>query len=238
MLNLRNSWSEGVEMTRPAWPREGPRGTSPGATAWHDDDYDDALLNRTKFVIRTTFDSGRGVDTYELLDPETRAQVGYASESKPGAVAALVRTAFGRNLVRTSILVYEGGGQRLSFALRELPTWWSPRVVVLGPRGESLCYLQALFACFGGGFVVRDNRRRLVGHVMYQIAEGHYAARSRSGRPIGTIQERPLAGIETVSGPSCEYLVCVHDAGDLGHGASLFMLAAAIALDIVYRDRV
>jgi hypothetical protein len=95
--------------------------------------------------------------------------------------------------------------------------------------GHQLCRFHGFFAIAGGGFVVRTPAGELLGRVCSESFEGHYTFRTRQGASIGTIRER----FETEDG----YLVAVTDVPGCGRVARVLMLAAALALDIVYRDR-
>jgi hypothetical protein len=196
-----------------------------------------ALLNRTRFLVRPAFDRQLGVDTYAILDPQTAAMVGFGFERKPGATSALIRKAFGRNLLMTAVQVFEPDGQTPVFSLQELPSWWSPRLAVLGPDGRPVCFFASVFATVGGGFQVRDTRRKPLGEILCESEEGEYAFRSGCGRRIGTIQELTPAENMGADHGLTEYRIDVADAGELGDVASFGLLAATLALDIIYGDR-
>ncbi len=191
------------------------------------------LLNRAAYVVRTRFDSQLGVDTYQIEDPGTGLKLGFGRETWPGPAGRLVRGVFGRNLLLTTVQVYERDAQTLAFTLRERPSLWLPRLVLSDAQTHELCYFRGIFATIGGGFLILDREGQRIGRVEIETHEGYYALFGRTDQRIGTIEQRSAG-----PGASDEYAVSITDARDCGRIASLLLLGTAIAADIVYRDRV
>jgi hypothetical protein len=195
------------------------------------------LLNRTSYLLLTAFDARRGVDVYQILDPETGLPVGSASEVAQSVARQCVRRAFGRNLLRTAVEVYEWDPQALVLCIRELPGLWRPRLVLIDSHGADLCYFKGRFAVIGGGFSVRNRTGRMLGRMDTEIEQSQYILRNRTGQQVGTIEELG-AGNPPELARAERYLVRLGDVAGCQTGASALLLAAALALDIVYRDRV
>jgi hypothetical protein len=196
------------------------------------------LLSRAGYLVRAAFDVTRGVDAYEMLDPDTGLKVGFASEVEPGAVRRCFRSAFGRNLLLTSVAVYEQASQDLVFTLNELPSLWRPRLVLFDARGAHLCCFAGMFAVIGGGFLVRDRHGRLLGRIEDESEEGRYIFRGRADQALGTIEEFGPLSTGPLSERAAEYLVKRGQTGGHDTAATALLLAAVLALDIVYRERV
>ncbi len=199
---------------------------------------DHMLLSRARYLVRTVFDVMHRVDAYEMLDPDTGLQVGFASELEPGTARRCFRSAFGRNLLPTSVAVYDQASQDLVFTLHELPSLWRPRLVLLDARGANLCCFAGMFAVIGGGFSVRDPHGRLLGRIEDEGEEGRYAFRGRANQVLGTIEEFGSVSGGPLSEGAAEYLVKRGQTSGHDTAASALLLAAALALDIVYRERV
>jgi hypothetical protein len=194
----------------------------------------DLLLNRTGYLIRTRYDGHLGGDAYDILDAQTRANLGFASETKPSAPSKIVRTTFGRNLLLTSVEAFGADAQTRIFSVQELASVWSPRLVVNDAHAHPLCYFTGVFASIGGGFLIADRSGYRLGRVEIDMNESHYVLRGRMEQMIGWIAEAR----STSSDCAIEYRVVIAQAAEPSRVANLLLLASTIALDIVYRERV
>lgn len=190
-----------------------------------------SLLGRMEYAILPRFDSQCALDYYEILEPGAETPIGLATEIKPGIARRMIRCFFGRNLLPTSVQVYAIGAPAPAFTLHDLLRVWRPRVEVNDATGRALCSFTGLFATIAGGFNVRDATGQQVGRVESADNAGCYFFEGLGGRRIGTIQE------SVDFGPGQGYRATVTGPPDDRPLASMLILAAALSLVIVYRDR-
>ncbi|MFO1501139.1 MAG: hypothetical protein U1G07_22575 [Verrucomicrobiota bacterium] len=198
------------------------------------------MFSCTTYRVHPRFDSARGIDTYEICDGATLRPVGCAEEVPPAKLARWVRGALGRNLLRSRVRVYATDQNMPAFSLQEVRSCWSPRVEVRDSDNVSLCSFEGKFATVGGGFTVLGSRNQVLAAVENEPGTWRYFFRTCQGRQIGTIVDE--VSFHPPRGTAGHYRIDLSpndpvDAENPGR-CRLWLLAATLALDLIYRDRV
>ena len=194
------------------------------------------LLNYPTYLIGARFDRESKVDAYEILDAATLTLIGLGAEIDPKPWLRPLRWAWGRNLFPTCVGIWEPASSSPVFVIREANGIWCPRLQVREANGRLVCYFKGRFAVVGGSFTVHNRAGVRIGEIESPTGEGSYQFLMRDGRELGTIvQQTPPPDIHSPWADS--YLVTVKEpqAGQLA--ASLLLLSAAFAMDLVFRDR-
>jgi hypothetical protein len=195
------------------------------------------LLHYPNYLVRPRFDPQRKVDIYDILDATTQSLIGSAGEVEPKFWLKVLRWTWGRNLFRCTVHIREHDGSSPLFSMREARGLWSPRLDVINGTGQVLCWFKPRFAILGGGFTVHGPDGELLGELECPTGEVSYRFVARSGLEVGTVVQQILpAGNHLES--SCLYFVTVKEWESFQMVAGLLLLAAALSLDIVYRERV
>ncbi len=71
------------------------------------------MLNRKTFFIREHVGALKLANTYDILDPETKEQLGIAKE-KPGALLHVLRFFLDKRKLPTTVKVYEGSDPKMN----------------------------------------------------------------------------------------------------------------------------
>ncbi|MDB5106281.1 MAG: hypothetical protein JWP91_3970 [Fibrobacteres bacterium] len=195
------------------------------------------MLNRNAYFIREHTGFLKLSDTYDILDPETRAQLGIARE-RPGLVVHLLRFFVNKRLLPTAVFVYEGADAeaqgRLLFSIRRGFTLLKSRVEICDRDGKAVGSLVSKLFSLGGAFRVFDATG-----IQYATVQGDWKGWSfritdMSGNEIGAITKK-WAGIgKELFTTADNYMIALKDPAP---GKAILLLAAGLAVDTVYKEK-
>lgn len=195
------------------------------------------MLNRKTFFIREHVGILKLSDTYDILDPETRQQLGVAQE-KPGALVHILRFFINKRLLPTKVFVYEGlnheDESRLKFSISRGLTLFRSRVDICDPQGNVLGWLKTKAFSFGISFYVMDALGNEVGMVKGDWKGWNFRVLDKMEQQLGTITKK-WAGIGKELFTSADNYVI-----DLAKNAtpqqSVLLLAACLAVDTIFKE--
>src|SRR5262245_53835352 len=113
------------------------------------------LFSRRRFFIRERASLLKLTDTYDILDPETKQNVGIAKDQPP-MWAKLARLLVKKPLLPTTIHVYEHDGAPPALTLKKRPGFLRQTVTVSNAAGQVIGKFRSKLFSFGGGFHILD----------------------------------------------------------------------------------
>ena len=194
------------------------------------------MLDLQRFLIKERVAFLKTVDTYDIFDPDTQAQVGVAREC-PGPLVQVLRWFIHKQLMPTRIEVREAGTERLVFTIRRPVALWRARVYVTDADGTEVGYFKSKLFSLGGGFWVYDANDNQFAEVRGDWKGWNFQVLTPDGAELGIVTKK-WAGLGRELFTSADnYLVSISD--DLADQpvAKMLLLAAALAIDIVFKER-
>ena len=193
-----------------------------------------ALLERSAFFIRERTALIKLTDTYDILDPITQQVIGIAKEEPP-AWAKWLRLLIKKHLMPTTVNIYEGEGQPPLVTLHRGFTFLRSKVSVTAADRTPLGYFKSKLFSLGGGFYVYDSANRQVAEVKGNWKGWDFQFLA-NGREIGRVTKK-WAGLGKELFTSADnYIITLAD--DSGNqAASALLLAAGLAIDIVFKEK-
>jgi uncharacterized protein YxjI len=192
------------------------------------------LLNRKIFFVKERVAFAKLTDTYDIIDPESQQVIGIAKEEPP-AWAKWLRLLISKQLMPTTVNVYESGSNNRAFSIYRSFALLRSKVKVIGAAGESLGYFKSKLFSLGGGFFVFDTQDMQVAEVKGDWKGWNFKFLDAGGREIGTVTKK-WAGIGKELFTSADnYMIALTDA--TGANSAALLLAAGLAIDVVYKER-
>jgi uncharacterized protein YxjI len=195
------------------------------------------MLDRKAFFIREHIGLLKLSETYDILDPESRAQLGVAKE-KPGLNFQLLRLLVNKRLLPTRLFIYQGANpedeSRLVFSLHRGFALIVSKVEIRGAHGRMLGYLKSKLFSIGGGFNVFDAAGKQYAQVRGNWKGWTFQILDMGGREIGTISKK-WAGLGKELFTSADnYMIALH--AEANPAEAVLLLAAGLAIDTVYKE--
>lgn len=193
------------------------------------------MLDRTSFLVKERVGVLKLVDTYDILDPASGAALGTATENISGPMKAL-RLLVNKRLLPTRVEVRAaaGGAPVLTISRRGV---FRSTVHVADGRGDPLGSFKSKMFSLGGGFLLFDNAGRQVAEVKGDWRGWNFSLLSTHGVEIGKVTKK-WAGLGKELFTSADnYIIALDENAKLPPGLSALLLAAGLAIDIVFKEK-
>lgn len=189
-----------------------------------------------QFVVREHVGMLKLTDTYDVLDAATQDLIAVARE-KPGGFILFLRFLINKQLLPTRVEIREGGEEGpLLFTITRGMTFLRSKVRVLDDKGVEIGYFKSKLFSFGGGFYVYDTSDKQVAEVKGDWKGWNFTFKGPGGEELGLVTKQ-WAGIAKELFTSADtYMVSLTGARGGGPVAKILLLAAALAVDVVFKE--
>ena len=192
------------------------------------------MLDKNTYFIREHAGFLKLSDTYDILDPETKQQIGIAKE-KPGVLVHILRFLINKKFLPTQVFVYEGSNpddeSKLVFSIRK---GLFSRVKVCDKKGDVIGQLKTKWLSIGGAFAVLNTAGEQVANVKGDWKGWNFRFLSKDGNEIGAITKK-WAGLGKELFTSADnYIVSIKEANSPKN--TMLLLAASLAVDTVFYE--
>jgi uncharacterized protein YxjI len=192
------------------------------------------LTDHRSFFIKEHAGILKLTDTYDILDPETKQPLGIAREEVSGWVK-FFRLLLSKALMPTKIVIREADGQPPVLTIRRGVHFFRARVDVLGADGQMVGHFKRKMFSFGGAFTVHDAADNEVATVKGDWKGWNFKFTAKGGTELGVVTKK-WAGIGKELFTSADnYMISL--APDAPAEAATLLLAAGLAVDIIFKER-
>jgi len=196
------------------------------------------VLNRTSYFVREHVGFMKLTDTFDILDPETQQQIGIAKE-KPGGWMQMLRLVINKRMLPTKVIVYEGADpndeSRRLFSIERGFTFLRAKVNVCDAQGDVIGWFKSKLFSLGGAFVVYSADGDEVAQVKGDWKGWNFRFLDADQNEIGTVTKK-WAGVGKELFTSADnYIISLN--GETSQAKSLLLLAAGLAIDVVYKEK-
>lgn len=194
------------------------------------------MLTRNRFFVKEHVGIMKLTDTFDIIDPDTEQQIGIAREEPPGWVKA-ARLMVSKKFLPNQVNVYEDEQQPPIFSMLKSFTLFRSKVRVVDGNGTELGYFLSKILSLGGGFHVFDTQDRQVAEVKGDWKGWNFTFIGADGEELGTVTKK-WAGIGKELFTSADnYMISIADGHESNPTVKILLLAAALAIDTVYKER-
>ena len=194
------------------------------------------LIGHKQYFIKERVGVLKLVDHYDIFSPDTGEQLGYAKETPPGW-AKFLRLFVAKFFLPTTISTFEQGRDTPVFSIRRGFTFLRPKIFVVGGDGAQLGYFKGKLLSLGGGFFVYDMQDQLLAEIKGDWKGWNFKFLSKDGSELG-IATKKWAGLAKEMFTSADqYLVSLNESAPKSETSAILLLAAALAIDSVLKER-
>lgn len=192
------------------------------------------MLESLSFLVKERVTFLKTTDIYDIYDAETGEEIGIAIEN-PGSLVSTLRWFVSKRLMPTRIEVREYPDESLVFSMTRGVNLFRQRVEVRDSQETLIGYFKSKMFSFGGGFHVYDANDRLFAEVKGNFVGYQFRFLTPDGDVIGEVSKK-FEGFKTIFTSSDTYLVEIDEELEGQPLAKMLLLAAALAIDIVYYE--
>lgn len=220
----------GLRISKPAHTEE-----PANVVAEHTNGDGSSLLNRRIYLVKERVAVLKLVDTYDIFDPATNRQIGIAKEVTPLWVT-LLRLLIEKGKLPTKVNIYEDETQPPVASIHRGFTFLRSKIKVIGPGGKPLGYFRSKLISISGGFNVFDNNDQPVAEVKGNWKGWDFRFLSKNGREIGAVTKKWAGMGKELFTSADNYVISLSDLSHAGPEAGALLLAAGLAIDIVFKE--
>jgi uncharacterized protein YxjI len=194
------------------------------------------MFHLTKYFVREHVGLLKLTDTFDIIDPQTNQQIGIAQEN-PGTFFKFLRLLVNKKLLPTAVEIKPNEQAAPLLTIRRGATFLRAKVRVLDQQGQELGYFKSKVFSLGGGFYVFDKNDNQVAEVKGDWKGWNFKMVDSSGRELGTITKK-WAGIGRELFTSADnYIIALDDKLQQNPAIVALLLAAGLAIDVVFKER-
>lgn len=193
------------------------------------------MLTRKTFLVKERVGFLKLVDTYDILDPTTGKPLGTATENISSLTKGL-RLLINKRLLPTSVEVRSQQGNQLVLAIRR-GGLFSSIVTVQDAGGKQIGGFKSKPFSLGGGFHVLDTAGRKVAEIKGDWKGWNFRFLNTNGVEIGKVTKKWAGLGKELFTSSDNYVIALDEQHELPPGAGALLLAAGLAIDIVYKEQ-
>lgn len=190
------------------------------------------LLDHRRVFVRERVAFVKLTDTYDLMDPESKAVIGVAWENVSGWIK-FFRFLINKSFLPTRVDIAPAEGQPPVLVIKRNVGFLRKKVTVFDGSGVALGFFKSKFFSLGGGFLVFSPDGQQFADVKGDWKGWNFRFLDLSGQEMGVVTKK-WAGLGKELFTSADnYIVEIRD----GTSNNALLLAAAIAIDTVFKEK-
>jgi uncharacterized protein YxjI len=194
------------------------------------------MLGGRQFLVKERVAVLKLTDVFDIYDPTSGAKLGTAREVVSGGMK-LLRLVVNKRLLPNTIEVREGDQGPVALTLRKGVALLHASVAVSDRSGRLLGTLRSKVFSIGGAFHLLDPNGQPAGEIKGDWKGWNFVLRRPDGREVGRVTKK-WAGVGKELFTSADnYMVALDDGVKADPALAGLLLAAGLAIDIVYKEK-
>jgi uncharacterized protein YxjI len=192
------------------------------------------MLHLQNYIVKEKISFLRLTDQFDIYDPATGVQIGIARENIHIGVK-LLRLIVNKMLMPTRVDVEDMAGVR-QFSIKKGFQLLTAKVQVVDGKGNAAGYFKSKLFSLGGGFHVFDNHDIKVAEVKGDWKGWNFKFIGNSAQEIGTVSRKWGGLAKELFTSADSYVITINDSVS-SQGKSMLLVAAGLAIDIVFKEK-
>ena len=194
-------------------------------------------LDLREFVVKEHVGFLKLTDTFDIYDTQTQQPVALARET-PGGFIKFLRLLINKQLLPNMVTITQGGEEGpVLFTIHKPITFFRSKVIVRDSGGRDVGYFKSKFFSLGGGFWVYDMNDQQVAEIKGYWKGWNFKFLASDGREIGLVTKKWGGLAKELFTSADTYAVSITEGAAEGRDARILLLAAALAIDVVYKEK-
>ena len=193
------------------------------------------MFDRNTLLVKERVGFLKFVDTFDIYDPATGAQIGIARETT-GIALKLLRLLVNKRLLPTRVEVRERDDTPVLMTLRRGATLLVAKVRVLDAAGMEIGLFKSKLLTLGGGFHVLDAQQQQIADVKGDWKGWNFRFLAPDGSELGRVTKQWGGLGKELLTSADNYVIALTGERRLSQQTAMLLLAAGLAIDIVFKE--
>jgi len=194
------------------------------------------MFERKTLLVKERVGFLRLVDTFDIYDPLTGAQIGIARE-KTGILLKLLRLLINKRLLPTRVEVRERDDTPVLMTLRRGASVLFARVRVRDALGMEIGVFKSKLFSLGGGFHVLDAQQQPIADVKGDWKGWNFRFLAPDGSELGRVTKKWGGLGKELLTSADNYIIALTEGRQFAQNTAMLLLAAGLAIDIVFKEK-
>jgi uncharacterized protein YxjI len=192
------------------------------------------MLNLQNYLIKEEVTFLKLTDRYNIFDPKDNRQIGYAFENI-NMFIKIVRLLLNKALLPSKVDVLDSN-ENLQFYIKKSPQFLRAKVDIFDSQGKPVGYFKSKLISLGGRFDVFDTQNTKVAEVKGDWKGWNFKFLGTNQKELGQVTKK-WAGIGKELFTSADNYVISINEGIQNPTVNMLLLAAGLAIDIIYKEK-
>lgn len=194
------------------------------------------LLDRRLFLVREQVSYLKLADRYDIFDPESGEQIGFAVEQNNSFIRFLRLFSF-KSALPTTIVIYDSETSEPVIKLtRGIPVA-RVKVKVIDEHDNPVGLFQSKLLALGGGFTVHNPAGEQIAEVKGDWKGFDFKLLDLQGNSLGRVEKQWTGFVKEIFTSADTYVIEIDESVGSNRGLAALLLAAGLAIDIIFNER-
>ena len=195
------------------------------------------LLDRRTFLVKEQVAMLKITDRYDIFDPETGEQIGFAQE-QIGGFAKFLRIFLMKykSMFPTTVVVREDAGSEPVITIRRRFSVLRSHVDVIDHNETQVGFFKSKLFSLGGGFTVHSPTGEQIADVKGNWKGWDFKLLDMQGNELGRVNKKWAGAMKEIFTSADNYVISLSDGIGTNQGMAALLLAASLAIDIVFKE--
>jgi hypothetical protein len=175
-------------------------------------------------------------DRYDIFDPDSGKEIGFAEEQISGLVK-FMRLLIAKKLLPTTIVIKESEESPPVASIQRGAAFLRAKVTVHDSTGKEIGMFKSKLFSLGGGFTVHDTAGNQIADVSGNWKGWDFTLKDMQGKQLGVVNKQFAGALKELFTSADNYLIKLDESVSSDPGLAALMLAAGLAIDIVYKEK-
>jgi uncharacterized protein YxjI len=194
------------------------------------------LLDRRVFLVKEQVAFLKLTDKYDIFDPESGEQIGLAREEISSWVKAF-RLLINKRLLPTSIVIREDESSDPVVTITRGASFLRTKVHVIDEHDNPVGFFKSKLFSLGGGFTVHNPAGEQIADVKGNWKGWDFQLLDQTGNELGRVKKKWGGAMKEIFTSADNYVIELNDSVGTNPGLSALLLAAGLAIDIVFKEK-
>jgi len=193
------------------------------------------LLDRSTYLIKERVAFMKLTDRYDIFDPESGAELGFAMENI-STFSKLLRLVVNKQMLPTLIVIKENEESDPVVSISRGFTFLRAKVSVFDETGKEVGFFRSKLFSFGGGFTVHEPGGTQIADVKGNWKGWDFKMTDMQGKQLGAVNKQWAGAMKEIFTSADNYMIKLDESISSNPGLAALLLAAGLAIDIVFKE--
>ena len=194
-------------------------------------------LDLREFIVKEHIGVLKLADTFDIFDARTQAKIALAKET-PGNLIHVLRFLINKQMLPNQVTVRQGDENGpVLFTIDKPFTFLRSKVLIHDASGQALGYFKSKLFSLGGGFWVHDMKDQTIAEIKGDWKGWNFKFLNPQGGEIGLVTKKWGGLAKELFTSADTYAVSIAESGGEDRTTRILLIAAALAIDIVYKEK-